>query len=652
MMFLFVQRNRKNDRKNGFAVSKMLLIGFLLSLLLLLSPLPHGGMAQVLRERGAEWTSIYFSDSTESPGSVYEYRQGTRSKTAIFTRASDRLYSFAFAPWDPDRLYFVNANDKKIFAVSLGRRLLTEDVIFTHTTYVRDIAFDTHNNLYFSESSGAGADGKIWRIEPNGTATLFFNVKLSNVDGFWAGTFTFSPDNVLFLSSGNRIPSSVYRVDMVAKTVTRLGLLDSPSEAIVGITFGPSGRLYYANNKTRIYMVYPEGAPGKKVAYEDSRQQLWDVGFRESAPGITIPGTWVMPYPVRAIRFNEINSDGLYKKYKDGASGITMKNAPFGGGLWFRLHSSNDIPTTKIYYYRYQYRLKGTAGWNEFDSNISVHYVKNRPGKTPIFPLYKLGPHEVKGMKLYRFRPHQSELKGLVPVAPGESVEWPKIPFPADVYRAYLDTVAEGLAPGKYEMRVDIYNSSGVHTSPGLTFQMIADIGTDSLGGIKTAPASIVGGGVQYVIHIDNRKCSADISPPAIGTSVMDTCGFLRYNTAAPGLVHIAWKAWHPGGFGVYSFNIIKGASGIGKLPLPPVPGDPTPSIKLPILDEVSSTANNGDGSGNFFQDSPTLRLLGGCKEAAYAIDLYVYAKATNGNGYRITSYDAKKIIAFALAPR
>jgi sugar lactone lactonase YvrE len=603
-----------------------------------------------------EGTSLYFSDSTENPGSVYRFRKDTMSKTAIFTRGSGRLYSFAFAPWDPNLLYFVNANDKKIFAVSLDSGVLIEDDIFTHTTYIRDIAFDTHNNLYFSEASGAGANGKIWRLEPDGTATLFYTVKLPNVDGFWAGTFTFSPDNKLFLSSGNRIPASVYWVDMVTKTVVKIKLLYSPSEAIVGITFGPDGRLYYANNKTRIYKQYPIAAPGKKVVYEDPKQQIWDVGFREPVPAITIPGTWVMPYPVRAMRFNRINKDGLIIEYKDGSSGITMENAPFGGGLWFRLHSSNDIPTPDVYYYRYRYRRKGAGGWNEFDSNISVHYVKNRPGKTPIFPKFKLGPYDKEGMKLYRFRPHQSqlekELKNLGLLVPGESVDWPKIPFPADVYRAYLDTVAEGLAPGEYEIRVDIYNSSGFHTSPGGAFQMIADIGTDSLGGIKTVPASLVGGGVQYVIHIDNRKCSADISPPAIGTSVMDTCGFLRYDTAAPGLVHIAWKAWHPGGFGVYSFNIVKGVSGIGKLPLPPVPGDLTPSIKLPILDEVSSTANNGDGSGNFFQDSPTLRLLGGCKEAAYAIDLYVYAKATNGNGYRIASCDAKKIIAFALAPR
>ena len=596
-----------------------------------------------------EGTSLYFSDSTRSPGSVYRFRRDTMSKTAIYTRPSGRLYSFVFAPWDQNQLYVVNANDKKVFAVSLDSGVLNEDVIFTHTTYVSDIAFDTHNNLYFSEASGAGADGKIWRIEPDGTATPFYTVKLSKVGGFWAGTFTFSPDNTLFLSSGNNIPASLYEVDVTANTVTRV--FKSSSEAIVGITFGPDGRFYYANNKTRVYSLDPAGWTNKKVVYEDPKQQLWDVGFREPAPDLTIPGTWVMPYAVRAIRFNRVSNTGLIK-YTDGSSGITMKNAPFGGALWFRLHSSNDIPTPAVYYYRYRYRLKGTVGWNEFDANISVHYVKNRPGKTPVFPTFKLGPYDKNGMKLYRFRPHQSELASLVPVNPGESVNWPKIPFPSDVYRAYLNTVAEGLSPGQYEIRVDIYNSGGFHTSPGGAFQMIAETGTDSLGAITTAPASLVGGGVQYVICIDNRICSAEISPPAVGTSVTDSCGFLRYNPAAPGFVRLAWKAWHPGGFGFYHFNIIKGAGGIGKLPLPPVTGNPTPSIPLPIRDEVISTANNGDGFGNFFQESPTLRLLGGCKEAAYAIALHVYAKATSGNGYRIAAYDASKIIAFAIAPK
>jgi hypothetical protein len=596
-----------------------------------------------------EGTSLYFSDSTQSPGSVYRYRADTSSKTAIYTRPSRRLYSFVFAPGVPNRMYYVNANEYKVYAVTLESGALAEETIYSHTTYVKDIAFDFRGNLYFSEARGSGGNGKIWRLEPDGTATLFYTVLLSKVDGYWAGTFTFAPDGTLFLSSGNRTPANLYEVDIVTDTVTRV--FTSSGEAIVGITFGPDGLLYYANNKTRIYSLDLANL-STNAAYDDPKQRIWDVGFRELAPEPAIPGTWVMPYGVRGILFNRIKPTGLID-YTDAASGILMKDAPFGGDLWFRLGSSDDIPTPKIHYYRYRYRLQGTAGWNDFDATISVHYVKNRKNKTPVFPKFKLGPYDVNGMKLYRFRPHESELQTLVPVdkVAGESVGWPKIPFPGDVYRAHLNTAAEGLAPGKYEFRVDIYNDVGVHTPPPGVFQMIVPTGVDSDGTLLTAPATIVDGGIQFLVHIDNSPCSAEIAPPAIGAAETDDCGFLRYDRTDPGLVHIGWHAWHPAGFGVYRFNIVRGRKGLEKLPLPPTTSDPEPSIPLPIGDEVSSTANNGDGAGNFFLESPTDRLLGECTEAAYAISLHVYAKATNGNGYRIVQYDAHRLIAFALAP-
>jgi hypothetical protein len=48
-----------------------------------------------------------------------------------------------------------------------------------------------------------------------------------------------------------------------------------------------------------------------------------------------------------------------------------------------------------------------------------------------------------------------------------------------------------------------------------------------------------------------------------------DDCGFLRYKPSSSDLIHLAWSARQPGGFGVYYLNIVRGASGIGTLPLP-----------------------------------------------------------------------------------
>lgn len=65
----------------------------------------------------------------------------------------------------------------------------------------------------------------------------------------------------------------------------------------------------------------------------------------------------------------------------------------------------------------------------------------------------------------------------------------------------------------------------------------------------------------------------------------------------------------------------------------------------------MGSSLHHADGGGNFFELSPTLGLLGGFQEAAFAATLNVAAKATNGYD-RISAYDASAIRAFAIAPK
>lgn len=303
-----------------------------------------------------------------------------------------------------------------------------------------------------------------------------------------------------------------------------------------------------------------------------------------------------------------------------------------------------------MYYYRFRYKLSTASGWNDFDENISVHYVKNRPGLTPIFPKLKLGPHDINDMQLYRFRPHETELPSLVTLGPGETAEWPKISFPGDIYRGRLSTATKNLPPGKYEIRVEIYDSTGTLTIPGTAFDMIVPTGTAGDGTILTDPAVIVDDGFEFPVHIDNRKCSAGIDPPFIvGGGTTDSCGFLRYFPPSE-QVNISWNASHPAGFGVYRLNIIKAADSVGTIPLL---GGMSPTITLPIKTEVSIVDPDihGTGIGDFYFFTTTDGLLDGCFEAAFAIDLDVYAKATNGNGQRIVHYDAYDLRAFALAP-
>lgn len=57
---------------------------------------------------------IYFADMAQPSGAVYCYDPATHAETTVYARPSGRLYTFLFAPWAPDNLYFVNANEKKI----------------------------------------------------------------------------------------------------------------------------------------------------------------------------------------------------------------------------------------------------------------------------------------------------------------------------------------------------------------------------------------------------------------------------------------------------------------------------------------------------------------------------------------------------------
>lgn len=162
----------------------------------------------------------YAVDSFQKPGMVYRIVNGKPS--IFFRRRSGSISSIAL--WG-GQLYFCSANDRKIYQ-RMGQR---ERVVFEHTSTVRDVAVDPvdpNGNLYFSEASGAGGDGRIYKLTPSvnnlGPKDRFsissesrkdpVQVRLSTVDGFWAGDFTFDAQGNLYLSSGNRIPAFIYKV--------------------------------------------------------------------------------------------------------------------------------------------------------------------------------------------------------------------------------------------------------------------------------------------------------------------------------------------------------------------------------------------------------------------------------------------------------
>jgi hypothetical protein len=225
---------------------------------------------------------IYFADARESPGSVYRLGATLGSEETIYTRPSRNIYSFSFHPYVPEKLYYVNANEDKIYRSSETATGWTrEETVFDHDTYVRDLAFDLDQDgdlvLYFSEATGAGANGKIYRIEDD-APVLYRTIALSDVGGFWAGDFAFGEDGTLYLSSGNRVPASIYKLDEGGVQE----IFADGKEPIKGLAYR-DGSLYYANWGTKIYCLDLKTGERAEVYLNPERKWLSDVGFRGDA---------------------------------------------------------------------------------------------------------------------------------------------------------------------------------------------------------------------------------------------------------------------------------------------------------------------------------------------------------------------------------
>lgn len=225
---------------------------------------------------------IYFTDSFQTTGSVYELIGSASTPIFTFsgTLSGNRLYHSAFDR-RTGKLYVSNSNQFKLFAVNSATGAAGD--VFTHTTYLRDVAFDPAGNLYFSEATGAGADGKIYRLNlTSGTATVFYNVLRSSVGGFWAGDFTFAPDGHLYISTGNVIGGRVYRIDDPAAASAPVSVYSIAAESVTGIAFDRYGQFYYSNwDSTAGHIYQLQLSTGTRtLIFSAPGAGIWDVSFR------------------------------------------------------------------------------------------------------------------------------------------------------------------------------------------------------------------------------------------------------------------------------------------------------------------------------------------------------------------------------------
>jgi hypothetical protein len=137
---------------------------------------------------------------------------------------------------------------------------------------------------------------------------------------------------------------------------------------------------------------------------------------------------------------------------------------------------------------------------------------------------------------------------------------------------------------------------------------------------INPVPAGIT-------VYVDNSPAQASISNPVLdGVPATTLCGYMPYTNMADD-VSISYTASQPQGHASYSFSVVRGIGagswGVNGLPVTPPP--------TPFSESVST-------------------LLGTCKIAGFAAEVYVATTATTGWG-RAGGLDASAAVAFVLAP-
>jgi hypothetical protein len=229
-----------------------------------------------------------------SPSLVHAWDRKGKRPSLVFRKQSE---IHAFAVGRNGQQYYLNHSGTSI--MQADKAGANEKVIFSHKTYVRELALDNDDNVYFSESSGTGADGRIYRVRP-GTKLLLAitkdkgtsgapvtkpaepkgekgteeqapvsaepvctvplqHMKAGLGTGYWAGNFAFGRDargmvdtNTLYLTSGNSGPGGA-----IFRMKRKNGIWSQPQPVFVSnlcieaLVFTNPGQAYFVGHTTR-----------------------------------------------------------------------------------------------------------------------------------------------------------------------------------------------------------------------------------------------------------------------------------------------------------------------------------------------------------------------------------------------------------------
>jgi hypothetical protein len=352
-------------------------------------------------------------------------------------------------------------------------------------------------------------------------------------------------------------------------------------------------------------------------------------------PQVNAPPNYVLFRAIGGIPLSQIYGDSNTLVVTPGnrglaASGVTPgEDSPFGGLLLPRVEFDSSLLELGLAsYYKISYQSATSGGWQELRGDIDRHY-NHFVGTQLVTTQYNLGP------KIVGTTPGFFAIPPALPPAgdwafPDPASDLANAQFPTDA----LPSPVPGGTYGMYQLKLDLYDAAGNQVNiaaKGITYYV--PTGVESDGTVDTVDASTLGlvSGNSLIInvYVDNRPTVAQL--PGVSTPVdstaTDPCGILHYS--APGdNVEIDYVAYQPGNFLDWGLSVVRGITGS-------------------VASDSGNTSAGSPGVPVGF-DNTVSSLMGTCAQAAFAVSLGCYSRATTGWG-RISAYDTNATIGFAL---
>ncbi len=324
--------------------------------------------------------------------------------------------------------------------------------------------------------------------------------------------------------------------------------------------------------------------------------------------------------------------------------GLLPGKTPWGGTLQVKTQMHPDLPTAGISYFRWSYKFPGDPDFTHIIAPFTIRKQKTTyiaPSTVIIqnTPVTFVAKPVGLSTDLFEIPGHFDPL-----VEP--NTVW--IDFPYADFDSTLGAIPDPNPSfdcrgnsltgqsGLCTLRLEMFDNAGNHVAsdnlggPATFAYLLADqllpVGT-----YTNAPAFNIdgAGNLIFQILIDNNHTVAQL--PKVKTPInstdTDPCGILYYTNGGD-IVDIYYVAFHPNDFLDWSLGVSLGIMG--------------------SVAGISGNVSAGSlGSPADFANSASA-LLQTCTQGALAVNLYCYARATNGYS-RQDQYDCSSTIGFAL---